>query len=68
MLFKSGSLVDSFEVQDHCARVILFQTVDRQRRQAEQLDAVFDARCADDANGLAFDLQPIQRMALDGGL
>ena len=68
VLLESRSLVDRFEVQDHGARVVLSQTVDSQRRQPERLDAILDARGADDADGLAFDLQPVQFVALDGGL
>src|SRR5215475_2293285 len=67
VLLESRSLVDRFEAQDHGARVVFSQTVDRQRREPEQLDSFLDARGADDANGLAFDLQPLQRIALDRG-
>src|SRR5215470_15087354 len=48
VLFKPGSFIDRFEVQDHGARVVLSQTIDRQRQQADHFDAVFDAGRADD--------------------
>src|SRR5215510_6755668 len=68
VLLESRSLVNCFEAQDHGARVVFSQTVDRQRREPDRLDSFLDAGGADDANGLAFDLQPLQRIALDRGL
>src|SRR5215468_10603958 len=34
VLFKPRCFINRFEVQDHGPRVVLFQTIDRQRRQA----------------------------------